>query len=52
MREITGGKGAALTFDPVAGPFIGEVGRRARLRGGIIFEYGASVAASRLRFHS
>ncbi|HEY1985461.1 MAG TPA: zinc-dependent alcohol dehydrogenase family protein [Terracidiphilus sp.] len=40
IREITGGKGARLTFDPVGGPFIEKLADAAE-RGGIIFEYGA-----------
>ncbi len=40
IKEITGGKGARLTFDPVAGPFIEKLAAAAA-QGGIIFEYGA-----------
>jgi NADPH:quinone reductase-like Zn-dependent oxidoreductase len=40
MKEITGGKGARLTFDPVAGPFVEKLVDGAA-QGGIIFEYGA-----------
>ncbi len=39
VKEITGGKGARLTFDPVAGPFV-ETLAAAAAPGGIIFEYG------------
>jgi NADPH:quinone reductase-like Zn-dependent oxidoreductase len=40
VNEITGGKGARLTFDPVAGPFIKTLAAGAA-QGGTIFEYGA-----------
>jgi NADPH:quinone reductase-like Zn-dependent oxidoreductase len=40
VKEITGGKGVRLTFDPVAGPFIEKLAAAAA-PGGIIFEYGA-----------
>ena len=40
VREITGGKGARVTFDPVAGPFLEKLAEAAA-PGGIIFEYGA-----------
>jgi NADPH:quinone reductase-like Zn-dependent oxidoreductase len=40
MKEISGGKGARLTFDPVAGPFLQKLASGAA-QGGIIFEYGA-----------
>jgi NADPH:quinone reductase-like Zn-dependent oxidoreductase len=40
VSEITGGKGARVTFDPVAGPFL-ETLAGAAAHGGIIFEYGA-----------
>jgi NADPH:quinone reductase-like Zn-dependent oxidoreductase len=39
VKEITGGQGVRLTFDPVAGPGV-ETLARAAARGGIIFEYG------------
>lgn len=39
VREMTGGKGAWLTFDPVAGPFLEELAAGAA-QGGTIFEYG------------
>ncbi len=39
MQQITGGMGARLTFDPVAGPFV-ETLASAAAPGGIIFEYG------------
>ncbi|HUO60302.1 MAG TPA: zinc-dependent alcohol dehydrogenase family protein [Candidatus Acidoferrales bacterium] len=40
VREITGGKGARVTFDPVAGPFVDKLAEAAA-PGGIIIEYGA-----------
>ena len=40
INEITGGKGARLTFDPVAGPFLEKLAAGAA-PGGIIVEYGA-----------
>lgn len=40
VKEITGGKGVRLTFDPVAGPFVEKLAAAAAT-GGIIFEYGA-----------
>ena len=40
VQEITGGKGARLTFDPVAGPFVEKLAAAAA-PGGIVFEYGA-----------
>jgi NADPH:quinone reductase-like Zn-dependent oxidoreductase len=40
IGEITGGKGARLTFDPVAGPFVQKLAEGAA-QGGVIFEYGA-----------
>lgn len=40
VKEITGGKGVRLTFDPVAGPFVEKLAAAAA-QGGIIFEYGA-----------
>ncbi|MGA2113517.1 MAG: zinc-dependent alcohol dehydrogenase family protein [Bryobacteraceae bacterium] len=39
VREITGGKGVRLTFDPVGGPFIEKLAGAAA-SGGIIFQYG------------
>ena len=39
VNEITGGKGARMTFDPVGGPFVDKLAEAAA-RGGIIFEYG------------
>lgn len=39
VNEITGGKGARIVFDPVAGPGL-EVLARATAAGGTIFEYG------------
>jgi NADPH:quinone reductase-like Zn-dependent oxidoreductase len=38
-REITGGRGARLIFDPVAGPFLEKLAGAAA-RGATIFEYG------------
>ena len=40
VAEITGGKGARVTFDPVAGPFLQKLAEAAQ-PGGIIFAYGA-----------
>lgn len=40
VREITGGKGARVIFDPVAGPFLEKLADAAQ-PGGIIFQYGA-----------
>jgi NADPH:quinone reductase-like Zn-dependent oxidoreductase len=40
VAEITGGKGARIIFDPVAGPYI-ETLAAAAAQGGTIFEYGA-----------
>ena len=39
IREITAGKGARLTFDPVAGPMVEKLAE-ASAQQGIIFEYG------------
>jgi NADPH:quinone reductase-like Zn-dependent oxidoreductase len=39
VREITGGQGVRLTFDPVAGPGVETLAKGAA-RGGTIFEYG------------
>jgi NADPH:quinone reductase-like Zn-dependent oxidoreductase len=39
VHEITGGKGARLTFDPVGGPFIEKLAAAAS-PGGIVFQYG------------
>ena len=39
IKEISGGAGARLTFDPVAGPFVETLAAGAA-QGGIIFEYG------------
>jgi NADPH:quinone reductase-like Zn-dependent oxidoreductase len=39
IQEITGGRGARSTFDPVAGPFVEKLVEAAAL-GGIVFEYG------------
>ena len=40
VKEITGGKGARVIFDPVAGPFLEKLAE-ASAPGGIIFQYGA-----------
>jgi NADPH:quinone reductase-like Zn-dependent oxidoreductase len=40
VKEITGGKGARLIFDPVAGPFVEKLALAAAPLG-VIFEYGA-----------
>jgi len=40
VKEITGGKGARIIFDPVAGPLL-ETLAEAAAQHGIIFEYGA-----------
>ena len=40
VKEITGGKGADIIFDPIAGPFLGQLAN-ASAPGAIIFEYGA-----------
>jgi NADPH:quinone reductase-like Zn-dependent oxidoreductase len=40
VKEITGGKGARVIFDPVAGPFLEKLAECAA-PGGIIVEYGA-----------
>lgn len=40
IKQITGGQGVRLTFDPVAGPWVEKLAA-ASARGGIIFEYGA-----------
>lgn len=40
IKEITAGKGARLTFDAVAGPFVEKLAKAAAIEG-IIFEYGA-----------
>ncbi len=40
IREITGGKGVRLTFDPVGGPYVEKLVEAAQ-PWGIIFEYGA-----------
>ena len=40
VREITGGKGPRVIFDPVAGPFLEKLAEAAA-PGGIIFQYGA-----------
>ncbi|HTD57220.1 MAG TPA: zinc-dependent alcohol dehydrogenase family protein [Silvibacterium sp.] len=39
VSEITGGKGARLIFDPIAGPFVEKLASTAA-HGGIIFQYG------------
>src|SRR5208282_3131970 len=40
VKEITGGKGARVIFDPVAGQFLEKLAEAAA-PGGIVFEYGA-----------
>lgn len=40
VKEITGGKGARVIFDPVSGPFLEKLAEAAQ-PGGIIFQYGA-----------
>jgi NADPH:quinone reductase-like Zn-dependent oxidoreductase len=40
VKEITGGRGARVTFDPVAGPFLEKLAEAAA-PGGIVFQYGA-----------
>ena len=40
VKEITGGKGARVTFDPVGGLFLEKLAEAAA-PGGIIFQYGA-----------
>jgi NADPH:quinone reductase-like Zn-dependent oxidoreductase len=39
VKEITGGKGARVIFDPVAGPFLEKLADAAA-SGGIVFQYG------------
>ena len=39
VKEITGGKGARVIFDPVGGPFLEKLAEVAAT-GGIVFEYG------------
>src|ERR1700719_3353622 len=39
VKEITGGKGARVIFDPVGGPFLEKLAEAAAI-GGTIFEYG------------
>lgn len=43
VREITGGKGVRIAFDPVAGKALEEIAA-ATAMGGTIFEYGALAA--------
>ena len=40
VKEITGGKGARLMFDPIGGPIVAKLAEAAAYQG-IIFEYGA-----------
>lgn len=40
IKEVTGGKGARLFFDAVAGPFLDKLAKAA-IPGGVIIEYGA-----------
>ena len=44
VKAISGGKGARVTFDPVAGPGIEQLAEAAA-QGGTIFEYGALSGA-------
>jgi NADPH:quinone reductase-like Zn-dependent oxidoreductase len=46
VRAITGGKGARLVFDPVAGPFV-ETLAKAATPGGMIIIYGELSGAIR-----
>jgi NADPH:quinone reductase-like Zn-dependent oxidoreductase len=39
VKEITGGKGARVIFDPVGGPFLEKLAEAAA-SGGIVFQYG------------
>ena len=39
VKEISGGKGARVTFDPVGGPLVEKLAKAAAI-GGTIFEYG------------
>ena len=39
VKEITGGSGARVIFDPVGGPFLEKLAEAAAI-GGIVFEYG------------
>ena len=39
VKEITGGKGARVIFDPIAGPLLEKLAEAAAI-GGIVFEYG------------
>ena len=39
VKEITGGKGARIIFDPIAGPWVETLAKAAAYQG-IIFEYG------------
>jgi NADPH:quinone reductase-like Zn-dependent oxidoreductase len=39
VKEITGGKGARVIFDPIGGPLLEKLAEAAAI-GGIIFEYG------------
>jgi NADPH:quinone reductase-like Zn-dependent oxidoreductase len=39
VNEITGGKGARVIFDPIAGPFLEKLAEAAA-PGGIVFQYG------------
>lgn len=43
MREITGGAGARVAFDPVAGALLPQLAEALAL-GGIVIEYGALAA--------
>jgi NADPH:quinone reductase-like Zn-dependent oxidoreductase len=39
VKEITGGKGARVIFDPIAGPLLEKLAEAAAI-GGIVFQYG------------
>ena len=43
VKEITGGKGARLIFDPIGGPFLQKLAQAAATHG-TLFEYGALSA--------
>ena len=44
VREISGGQGARITFDPVAGPGVEKLAAAAA-HGGVLIEYGALAGA-------
>ena len=45
VKEITGGKGARVIFDPVAGPWVEKLAQAAA-QGGVIYLYGALSGAA------